>query len=72
MSGCCSDDDTKKKKGTSALGCCSEEDVQEGESVSEEDSQDAPSKSFIGRFLYNMGKKDFEKNKGKSKGGGCC
>lgn len=35
-------------------------------------SSQEPSKSFVGRFLYNVGKKYFEKNKGKSKGRSCC
>lgn len=39
----------------------------------EMDNPDKPPKSFIGRYLYNLGKKDLEKEKQSGKhGGGCC
>lgn len=64
MSGCCSDDNKSESS------CCSDSDTSKKEE-NKITGQEIP-KSFVGRYLYNMGKKDIEKNKGKSKGGGCC
>lgn len=64
MSDCCSDNSTSKSS------CCSVSDASKKEG-NKTTGQENP-KSFVGRFLYNTGKKDFEKNKGKSKGGDCC
>lgn len=49
-------------------GCHGDEDKNK-----EMKNSDQPSKSFIGRYLYNLGKKEHEKEKqrGKHKGG-CC
>lgn len=53
-------------------GCCSDNNTSKKEKEEEKISSQEPPKSFVGRYLYNTGKKDFEKNKEKNKGGGCC
>ncbi|MFV1917018.1 MAG: hypothetical protein ACC618_00810 [Patescibacteria group bacterium] len=53
-------------------GCCSDNNSEKKEKEEKKTTGQEPQKSFVGRLLYNTGKKDFEKNKGKSKGGGCC
>lgn len=62
--GCCSDDSASTQNRSS--------DEEAGEKEENKTNGQEIPKSFIGRFLYNAGKKDFEKNKGKAKGGGCC
>lgn len=48
--------------------CCSNHSKKDSDA--EGDQKGKEPKSFIGKYLYNLGKKDFEKNGSKKKG--CC
>lgn len=50
----------------SSTSCCSKHAVEADVSGMDEEKP----KPFVERFLYDLGKKDFERNKGKKKG--CC
>ena len=54
------------------MGCCGSHNDQKDNKQETGNSEETP-KGFVGRYLHNLGKKDFEKEKqgGKSKGG-CC
>lgn len=52
-------------------GCCSEEEKAEGGKNKEKSEDERSPKSFAGKYLYKVGKKDFEKSRGKAKKD-CC
>lgn len=51
--------------------CCKSHS--KAEKIKRNDFGDKPPKSFIGKFLYNIGKKEYEKeNQNKMHGKKCC
>ena len=55
------------------MGCCSNHSDQNGNKKKAGKVDDRPPKTIIGKYLYNLGKRDLEKEKngGKHKGD-CC
>lgn len=49
--------------------CCSDHNKKSGEEIEEVEVEKMP-KSFVGKYLYKLGKQEAEK--GKHKKGGCC
>lgn len=53
------------------MSCCGSHNNQK-ENKKEIESFEKPPKSIIGRYLYKLGKEDFEKEKYAGGKGGCC
>ncbi len=51
--------------------CCSDDKDNKKSGGKEKVEYEQAPKSFIGKYLYKIGKKDFENNKNKKKSG-CC
>lgn len=49
------------------MSCCASHSDQNSKDKKKGKSEDKPPKSFMGKYLYNLGKKDLEKEKHRGK-----